>query len=156
MERAIAEIVDRPAGLQCLVLHPGMQCLNRRLVIEAACDPGLVRHDKDVPAPQMRRSDRRLRAGYPIEPLARADPAMVDVANAVSVEEQRAPGQMPRQLVLGASQVGWHADIDEPAVAFDAAQQAAPCQSRQHVPFQRACRRRVVHDPPVEPIDVQI
>ena len=104
MKRTVAYIIDRAAG-GALVDHPHMQRHHSRFVEVSAGNAGLVGDHEDVPSGFVRGADRLARARCPLEAIARADPAMVDIDHAVPVEKECAPTQNARNLLLRSGQI---------------------------------------------------
>ena len=72
--------------------------MHRRLVVVAAGDAGLVGNDEDMPAGLGGVTDRIARAVDPLEAVARADIAVIDVEHAVAVQEQALCGATARGI----------------------------------------------------------
>ena len=114
---AVAEVVDRAAAGANLVDHPGGKTGELGFVVVAAGDAGLVGDDEDVPAGVGGGAHGVDGAGDEYESFLMADPAVIDVDDAVAVEEEGAAMEAGGELGLGAFEVGGDADVDEIAVA---------------------------------------
>src|ERR1041385_1685028 len=87
-EWAVAHVVDARALSRKFAAHPGIERIHLRLGELAARHAGLVGGDEHEIVGVIKFADGRCRAVHPAEALARADITVVDIDDAVAVEQR--------------------------------------------------------------------